>query len=97
MLHGRGGIRTHDRRIRNPLLYPTELRARNNGVVHTFFKVNFRFQYGVVTHARSWKTILICLHGIICFTTIFREKLVNSFQFGHLSFRSEKLASQGNR
>ena len=23
-----GGIRTHDRRIRNPMLYPTELRAQ---------------------------------------------------------------------
>ena len=24
-----GGIRTHDRRIRNPLLYPTELRVQS--------------------------------------------------------------------
>jgi hypothetical protein len=28
-----GGIRTHDRRIRNPLLYPTELRVRASATV----------------------------------------------------------------
>lgn len=32
MIGALGGNRTHDPRLRRPILYPTELRAHNNGV-----------------------------------------------------------------
>ena len=66
-----GGTRTHDQRIRNPLLYPAELQARLGGVVSPLF-------FTVFSRTADW-TEIQCNRPVSDLTNVITVQIVHRY------------------